>query len=64
MIAGLAYEWFYVCSKRARTSRYEDRKLPPLNNNEDRKLSLSPGGREPESGPGSYFSIWVELLTQ
>jgi hypothetical protein len=42
---------FRVCSEGARTSSYRDKKPPPLNNNEDKKLSLSRGGRERGSGP-------------
>jgi hypothetical protein len=54
---------FHVCSKESRTGSYEDKKPPPLNNNEDKKLSLLRGGRERESGPGLSLSFWVELLT-
>jgi hypothetical protein len=60
---GFCPQKFYVCSEGARTGSYRDKKPPPLNNNEGKKLSLSRVGRERESGPGGSLLIWGKLLT-
>ncbi len=58
-----AYKSSLSAQKGLKTGRSEDKKLPPLNNNEDKKMSLLWGGRERESGTSISLSFSVKLLT-
>jgi hypothetical protein len=56
VVEGYCIQIFLICSKGSRTGRSEDKKPPPLNNSEDKKMSLLWGGRERESGTSSYVA--------